>query len=84
MHKPHPPRAGIQPSFPLSTARLRPLAIKMTALPTRGIVLAWSWVPQPVPPYGAACAGRNLENPKIFRVAGPGRDDVLRGVKSVP
>lgn len=56
----------------------------MTALPTRGIVLAWSWVPQTVPPYGAACTGRNLENPKISRVVGPGRDDVLRGVKSIP
>lgn len=45
----------------------------MTALPTRGIVLAWFWVPQPVPLYGAACAGRNLENPKISRGAGQGR-----------
>lgn len=54
----------------------------MTALPTRGIVLAWSWVPQPVPPYGAACAGRNLENPKLSRV--PSQADALGGVKSAP
>lgn len=60
------------PAFPLVQPGSALLPIKMTALPTRRIVLAWSWVPQPVPPYGAACAGRNLENLKLPRVAGPG------------
>lgn len=56
----------------------------MTALPTRRIVLAWFWVPQTVPLYGTACAGRNLEKLKISRVAGPGRADALGAVKSAP